>query len=674
MRARSRKDTGQIYHKHTMRRRLCLSFASKPRCTVKSFESPYSNAMTIRHLSETIINQIAAGEVIERPASVIKELVENAIDAGATRLEIVTGGGGKTLLRVTDNGSGIAPDELTLAVSRHCTSKLSDDVHDIRALGFRGEALPSIGSVSKLSLKSRQRDADSGFEVTVTGGRMEGPRPAALSPGTIAEVRDLFYATPARLKFMKTERAEATAIADVIKRIAIAFPHIRFSLSGSDRTPLELPATGSGEGAVLDRIAQVLGKDFAENSFAIDAERDGVRLAGFAGIPSFNRGNALHQFAYVNGRPIRDKQIFGALRGAYADVIARDRHPVAVLFLTLDPALVDVNVHPAKADVRFRDPGLVRGLIVGAIKQALAATGIRPATSGAEAMLQAFRAEGLQPAAASAYRPGNFVQSNWRRDPPVMRSEWSPATAHPAHRPLDPLPVQAMPSTAGFLAENEQQFLHDLAQPTADARAALQAAQPELTRSPLGAARAQIHANYIVAQTEDSLVIVDQHAAHERLVYEALKNALNARPIAGQLLLIPEIVDLPQDDVERLSEHAATLARFGLGLEQFGPGAIVVRETPAMLGEVDVVQLVRDLADEIADHNTSDGLQAMLNHVAATMACHGSVRSGRRLKPEEMNALLREMEAVPGSGTCNHGRPTYIELKLSDIERLFGRR
>ncbi|MBB5701108.1 DNA mismatch repair protein MutL [Ochrobactrum daejeonense] len=624
--------------------------------------------MPIRHLSETIINQIAAGEVIERPASVIKELVENAIDAGADRIEVVTAGGGKTLLRVTDNGSGIPADELPLAVSRHCTSKLTDDVHDIRALGFRGEALPSIGSVAKLSLKSRPQDAESGFEVSVLGGHLEGPRPAALNRGTIAEVRDLFYATPARLKFMKTDRAEASAITDIVKRIAIAFPHIRFSLAGTDRTSLEMPATGTGADATLERIGQVLGREFGENSLAIDAERDGVRLAGFVGIPSYNRGNALHQFAYVNGRPVRDKQIFGALRGAYADVIARDRHPVAVLFLTLDPALVDVNVHPAKADVRFRDPGLVRGLIVGAIKQALAQSGIRPATSGAEAMLQAFRAEGFQPQSPVDPRPasGGYASAGWRPAPAAApRGEWSPQTAHPAHRPLD---------LGSAFRENEQADLAAVRVLAADTRATAEEAPTELQQKPLGAARAQIHANYIVSQTEDSLVIVDQHAAHERLVYEALKNALHSRPIPGQMLLIPEIVDLPEEEAERLAGHAETLARFGLGIEQFGPGAIAVRETPAMLGEMNVQQLIRDLADEIAEHDTSDGLKAMLNHVAATMACHGSVRSGRRLKPEEMNALLREMEATPGSGTCNHGRPTYIELKLTDIERLFGRR
>lgn len=625
--------------------------------------------MTIRHLSETIINQIAAGEVIERPASVIKELVENAIDAGATRIEVATAGGGKTLMRVTDNGCGIPVDELPLAISRHCTSKLANDVHDIRALGFRGEALPSIGSVAKLTLKSRPHDAESGFEIAVSGGHVDGPRPAALNRGTIVEVRDLFYATPARLKFMKTDRAEATAISDVVKRIAIAFPEIRFSLSGPDRTTLDLPITGKGAEATLERIGQILGKEFGDNALAIDAEREGIRLAGFVGVPSFNRGNAQHQFAYVNGRPVRDKQIFGALRGAYSDVIARDRYPVAVLFLTLDPALVDVNVHPAKADVRFRDPGLVRGLIVGAIKQALHTSGIRPATSGAEAMLQSFRAEGLSPRTTpthyppSSYRPASL---HTRRD------EWSVYTAHPAHRPLGLDRASPLHETA--FHEEAQTAIGDVIIPAADARATQVEASPELLQKPLGAARAQIHENYIVSQTGDSLVIVDQHAAHERLVYEALKNALHSRPIAGQMLLLPEIVDLAEDDAERLLTHAETLARFGLLIESFGPGAIAVRETPAMLGEMNVQQLIRDLADEVAEHDTSDGLLAMLHHVAATMACHGSVRSGRRLKPEEMNALLREMEATPGSATCNHGRPTYIELKLSDIERLFGRR
>jgi DNA mismatch repair protein MutL len=619
--------------------------------------------MAIKQLTETIINQIAAGEVIERPASVVKELVENAIDAGATRIDIVTAGGGKNLIRVSDNGSGIPSDELSLAVSRHCTSKLTDNVHDIRALGFRGEALPSIGSVSRLSVKSRIAEADSGFEVNVHGGRLDGPRPTPMNGGTIAEVRDLFFATPARLKFMKTDRAEAAAISDVVKRVAIAFPHIRFSIAGSDRTPLDLAATGAGSAGMLERISQVLGKEFPENAIAIDAMRDGVRLSGFAGIPAFNRANSLQQFAYVNGRPVRDKQIWGAIRGAYADVISRDRHPVVVLFLNLDPALVDVNVHPAKADVRFRDPGLVRGLIVGAIREALAQSGIRAATSGAEAMLNSFRLGGIEPirsATGQRWQGAAAVNQNYNfRQSPYRPFEAEPVAPH---------------GREGF-AETVQAFLYDgAAALAADTRAGLAEAPQELLSAPLGAARAQIHANYIVSQTEDSLVIVDQHAAHERLVYEALKNALHSKPLPAQMLLIPEIVDLAEEDVGRLVAHAETLARFGLGIESFGPGAIAVRETPSMLGEIDTQKLIRDLADEIAEHDTSDGLKAILDHVAATMACHGSVRAGRRLKPDEMNALLRQMEETPGSGTCNHGRPTYIELKLTDIERLFGRR
>lgn len=636
--------------------------------------------MAIKLLNETIINQIAAGEVIERPASVIKELVENSIDAGADRIEVVTANGGKTLLRVIDNGSGISQEELPLAVSRHCTSKLDDDVLDIRALGFRGEALPSIGSVARLSLKSRQADADSGYEITVTGGRLEGPKPIALNQGTIVEVKDLFFATPARLKFMKTDRAEASAITDVVKRIAIAFPHIRFSLAGSDRTALELPATGAGRDAMLARISQILGKDFSDNALLIDAERDGVRLTGFVGIPSFNRGNSLHQFAYVNGRPVRDKQILGALRGAYADVMSRDRHPVAVLFINIDPALVDVNVHPAKADVRFRDAGLIRGLIVGSIKHALAQSGIKPATSGTEAMLQAFRAEGLQPKhpAQNTFASYSNTANSYSRPSNNYQPHSPSSVPHPAHIPLnDGSSASFQPASFGFeealanapiIPPNASDFM-----PSADARADEVSDQSAIS-APLGAARAQIHQNYIIAQTNDSLVIVDQHAAHERLVYEALKTALSSKAIPTQMLLLPEIVDLPEEEAEGLSLHAEELAKLGLILEQFGPGAIIVRETPAMLGEVDVQKLIRDLADEVAEHDTSSGLELMLNHVAATMACHGSVRSGRRLKADEMNELLRQMEQTPGSGTCNHGRPTYIELKLTDIERLFGRR
>jgi DNA mismatch repair protein MutL len=636
---------------HGERNRFQISRA-RPR------ESRYDRAMPIRQLSETMINQIAAGEVIERPASVVKELVENALDAGARRIEVVTAGGGLNLIKVSDDGAGIAAQELELAVARHCTSKLSDDIHDIRSLGFRGEALPSIGSVSKLAMRSRPAGADAGAEIRIEAGRLSPVRPAAANRGTTVEVRDLFFSTPARLKFMKGERAESSAIADVVKRIAIAFPEVRFTLAGSDRASQDFLPAGQGSEGQLRRIADVVGADFADNAVAVRAEREGVWLEGRVSLPSYSRANALQQYAYVNGRPVRDKLIAGAIRGAFADALARDRHAVTVLFLTLDPAEVDVNVHPAKADVRFRDPGLVRGLIVGAIREALAAAGIRPATTGAEAMVNAFRS--AHPAYA---HPG----------PANGHRAFNPSFRAAAGAGFDYQRSPSRPLETGF-GEGTQAEFEAGPLDSGDARAGSAEADEALLGLGLGAARAQIHENYIIAQTRDSLVIVDQHAAHERLVYEALKQAMSSRPIAAQILLLPEIVDLPQDDVGRLATHAETLKRFGLAIERFGPGAIAVRETPAMLGEIDAAALVRDLADEIADNDTVETLQARLDRIAATMACHGSVRSGRRLKPEEMNALLRQMEATPGSGTCNHGRPTYIELKLSDIERLFGRR
>lgn len=598
--------------------------------------------MTIRQLSETLINQIAAGEVIERPASAAKELIENALDAGATRIEIATAGGGKTLLRITDNGSGMAPADLELAIRRHCTSKLDADLTDIRTLGFRGEALPSIGSVAKLSLLSRTAEAGEGAEISVTGGKVVPVRPAAANRGTVVEVRDLFFATPARLKFLKSEKAEASAISDVVRRMAIAFPHVRFVLSGSDRTTLEFPATGTDR---LARIAQVLGRDFRDNAIEIDAAREGVRLTGFAGVPTFNRGNSLNQFAFVNGRPVQDKLVWSALRAAYAETIPHGRYPVAVLAIDIDPALVDVNVHPAKSDVRFRDPGLVRGLIIGAVREALAREGDRAATTGASGLMRAFRPETSQPSAP-----------------------WTPTAS-----PYRPFEAAASPAP---LRERQAGFA-EFATPSARsepvfAPSGLREEEPP-RRHPLGAARAQLHENYIVAQTEDGLVIVDQHAAHERLLFEAMRNALHSRAVPAQVLLIPEIVDLPEDDCDRLVAHADEFAKLGLGIERFGPGAVAVRETPAMLGEMDAAGLIHQLADELAEWDTASGLKAKLEYLAATMACHGSVRSGRRMRPEEMNALLRQMEATPGSGQCNHGRPTYIELKLSDIERLFGR-
>ncbi|WP_306119482.1 MULTISPECIES: DNA mismatch repair endonuclease MutL [unclassified Roseitalea] len=600
--------------------------------------------MAIRRLQEVVVNRIAAGEVVERPASVVKELVENAIDAGARRIDIATAGGGKALIRVIDDGHGMAAAELALAVSRHCTSKLEGGLDAIATLGFRGEALPSIGSVAHLSLRSRRHDGGDGAEIVVDGGAVGGPRPAACNPGTRVQVRDLFLATPARLKFLKTDRAENAAITDVVRRIALACPRVAFALSGPDRATLDLPATVEP----AQRIAQVMGADFIDNALDIAAEREGVRLWGFVSLPSYHRGAASMQFVHVNGRPVRDRQLLGALRGGYADFLARDRHPLAALFIEIDPALVDVNVHPAKADVRFRDPGLVRGLIVGAVRQALTQTGLRPSTGDAGRLAAAF----VPGDAAAPQRPA-FANGGGASPPAGWQA----------------------PFDGGGFAETGQAPLVD-AGPSA--RAATGDDDGPARSHRLGAARAQIHATYILAQTADSLVLVDQHAAHERLVYEALKTAMADRELPAQMLLVPEIVDLDPDRAAALCGEAETLARFGLVIEPFGPGAVAVRGTPAMLGETDAAGLVRDLADTLEPAGGGDGaadpLHARLAAVASTMACHGSVRAGRVMRPEEMNALLRQMEATPGAGTCNHGRPTFIELKRADIEKLFGRR
>lgn len=599
--------------------------------------------MNIRRLSDTMVNQIAAGEVVERPASVIKELIENAIDAGATRIEIATASGGKALLRVIDNGHGMSEDDLSLAIERHCTSKVSERLDDIKSLGFRGEALPSIGSVAKLKIISRTKDASNGYQIEVTGGKISDVRPKAANLGTIVEVRDLFFATPARLKFMKTDRAENTAISEVLRRMAIAFPNIHFVLSGPDRSTIEFKSV---EDDYLARIAQVLGRDFSQNTIEIDAEREQIGLKGYIGVPTFNRGNSLHQYAYVNGRPIQDKQVLSALRGAYSDRLPRGRYPVAVLFIKLDPALVDVNVHPAKADVRFRDPQLVRGLIIGAIRQALGTEGDRSSTMATEDLKNVFRADTYPTSGSSAYTPS----------PP---SDWSQQTS--PSRPLQ----------QGFGETPQSQF--DVAQQPS-ARMDTPESNDAATTFRLGAARAQIHENYILAQTEDGMIIVDQHAAHERIVYERMKKALYGDAIKTQALLIPQIVDLTEDECNRLMELSEDFKSLGLYIERFGPGAIAVRETPAILGEMDASGLIKQLSDEIAEWGDMSGLAQRLEAVASTMACHGSVRSGRRMQADEMNALLRQMEQTPGSGQCNHGRPTYIELGLDDIERLFSRR
>ncbi|MBV6648438.1 MAG: DNA mismatch repair endonuclease MutL [Hoeflea sp.] len=609
--------------------------------------------MRVHQLPETLINQIAAGEVIERPASVVKELVENAIDAGARRIEIATAAGGKALIRVIDDGRGMDAEDLTLAIRRHCTSKIDQRLDDISTLGFRGEALPSIGSVARLTIRSRPQDAPHANEVTLAGGIAAPLKPAAANQGTTVEVRDLFFATPARLKFLKSDRAETAAITETVRRIAIAFPSVRFTLSGPDRSTLDLPSTDKDR---LARIAQVLGEEFAANTIAVDAAREDVGLAGHIGLPTWNKANSLSQYAFVNGRPVQDKQILSAIRAAYSDTLPRGRYPVAVLWITLDPALVDVNVHPAKSDVRFRDPGLVRGLIVGAIRQALLAEGDRASPSASTGLAEAFRspqfASAVSQAGATHFRPtGAVAHGGWQ---------------------MGASPSRPLAGLANGFAETGQSEITETVLPSARMEQA--EADPSIVERPLGAARTQIHENYIVAQTRDGLVIVDQHAAHERLVFERFKTALRSGKVASQILLLPEIIDLPEDDCDRLAERAEDLAELGLVLERFGPGAIAVRETPSMLGETDIGGLVRDLADEIAEWDSSSALRDRLEAVASTMACHGSVRSGRRLVTEEMNSLLREMERTPGSGQCNHGRPTYIELKLTDIEKLFSRR
>ncbi|MEP0519912.1 MAG: DNA mismatch repair endonuclease MutL [Hyphomicrobiales bacterium] len=613
--------------------------------------------MTIRQLSEGTINRIAAGEVVERPASVIKELVENSIDAGATRIDIVTAAGGKTLLRVTDNGRGMNAQDLALAVERHCTSKLNeDDLFDIKSLGFRGEALPSIGSIAELSIKSRKQGEESGWQITVDGGKKTQITPTGLNTGTQIEVRNLFFTTPARLKFLKSDRAEAGAITDVVKRLALAHPDIRFAINGSDRSALDYGAA-SGDQALLSRVTQVMGKDFSDNAVPIDAVREGVRLTGLAAVPTFNRANTLSQFFFVNGRPVRDRQLLGALRAAYADFQSKHRHAVAVLFIDIDPHQVDVNVHPTKADVRFKDSGLVRGLIIGALREAMASTGHRSATTGGEEAL-----------ALMARQPFHQPRpSDWRQSP--FRPERGQSFATPSGSGMSEqgqAAYEASPIETGFA---------EFQAPSTDTRAMQMDSGNEFQSAlPLGAARAQLHENYIVAQTNDGLVIVDQHAAHERLVYERLKEAMAKKSVPSQMLLIPDVIDLPEEDVDRLEARSEELSELGLHLERFGPGAICVRETPSLLGETDVKGLVKDIADDLAELDQSTRLIERLHYVAATMACHGSVRSGRRLRSEEMNALLRDMEATPNSGQCNHGRPTYVELKLSDIEKLFGRR
>ncbi len=649
--------------------------------------------MPVRQLSEDTVNRIAAGEVVERPASVVKELVENALDAGARRIEVITAGGGKSLIRVADDGLGMTRADLALAVDRHCTSKLDDgDLADIRTLGFRGEALPSIGAVARLGITTRHAAEPHGWQIAVDGGAKSEPRPAALDRGTRVEVRDLFFATPARLKFLKTERAEAAAVGEVVKRLALARPDVRFFLGGTDRLPAEFPAL-SGDDAWLGRIGQVLGADFAENAVAIDATREGIALVGHAGLPTYHRAASTQQYFMVNGRPVRDKLLMGALRGAYQDLMRADRHPVVVLDIRLDPHEVDVNVHPTKADVRFREQGLVRGLLIGAIREAMARAGHRASSTVGGATLAAFRAG---PDGSGQARPGPGGEGAFATtahsgrqayDPPDRaaappRAAWD-WRASPYRTATDPVPGGAIldegrgPADFAGFGEAGQAAFEGLVLPSADRRAAIPAdtaGDGDRVARPLGAARAQLHENYIVAQTRDGMILVDAHAAHERLTYERLKRQLDETGVARQLLLVPEIVEMPAEDAARILAEAPALAEAGLVVESFGPVAVAIRAVPALVGSADWAGILRDVADDLSEWDASGRVRERVDRVLSTMACHGSVRTGRRLRPEEMDALLRAMEATPNSGQCNHGRPTYVELKLGDIERLFGRK
>ncbi len=591
----------------------------------------------IRQLDEAAINRIAAGEVVERPASAVKELVENALDAGAGRVQIDIADGGKTLIRVTDDGCGMTPDDLPLALTRHATSKIDgSDLLDIRSFGFRGEALPSLGSVGRLTMTSRVEGLP-GAMITCEGSRVMPVRPAALTRGTVVELRDLFFATPARLKFLRTDRAELQAVTEVIRRLAMAEPQVGFTLrdvtGGESRLLFRAdPQSGDLFDALQGRLASVIGRDFTENALRIDAERDGLRLQGYAALPTYSRGSSAQQYLFVNGRPVLDRMLYGALRAAYFDVLSRDRHPAAVLNLIADPQRVDVNVHPAKAEVRFREPDAARSLIITALKSALTGAGHRASSTVGAATLGAFR--------------------------PVYQMD------RPSQQSL----------SRAFAFQSPQGFAEAPQAPVFPSEERAPASDERLEAHPLGAAQAQLHENYIVAQTATGIVIVDQHAAHERLVYERLKRQMHESGIRSQALLIPEIVELSPTDAARLLDAAPALAQIGLSIEAFGGNAVAIRETPAVLGPVNGEALLRDILDELTEAGDSQLVQAKIDAILSRMACHGSVRSGRQMRPEEMNALLREMEATPLSGQCNHGRPTYVELSLHDIERLFGRR
>ncbi len=601
---------------------------------------------TIRRLPPTLINQIAAGEVIERPASVVKELVENAIDAGANDIDIALEAGGVSLIRVRDNGRGMTREQLPLAIERHATSKLPDnDLLAIHFMGFRGEALPSIGSIARLTITSHARGAAEAFALRVEAGIASAVEPASLSEGTLVEVRDLFYAIPARLKFLKSTRSELMAVTDIIERLAMAHPDIRFRLSHDGRTTRDFAAlTTDWVSAAPERLEKILGHGFAANTALVDATREGIRITGFAGLPTYHRSTSQAQYLFVNRRPVRDRLLLGVIRAAYQDYLARDRHPIAVLFLEVPTEQVDVNVHPAKSEVRFRDAQLVRGLILGGLRAAIGTTAQRASTTVAEEALAAFHAE-------------EVVRVESRESSKLAENPYSA-----------PIPGFAAPTASlwggGYLPPQ-----HRTETPALDSRLSTLT-----TDFPLGAAVAQLHHTYIVAQTKDGLILVDQHAAHERIMYEKFKGAMARDGVARQALLIPEVVELTDAEAARIMSRAEEWASLGLVLEQFGEATILVREVPAMLGDADVIGLIQDLADDLSLYEDGLALADKLEAILSTMACHGSVRAGRPLNVSEMNALLRQMEATPFSGQCNHGRPTYVALSKADVEKLFGRR
>ena len=601
-------------------------------------------------LPDNIINRIAAGEVIERPAAVVKELVENSLDASATQIDVLLRDGGRTQILVTDNGIGMNVSDITLAVERHATSKLpKNDLTLVKTMGFRGEALPSIGAVSRLTITSRPKNEEA-WQIFIEGGKKNLPQPASHPYGTQVEVCDLFFATPARLKFLKTERTEIEHAIDAVQRLAMSNSDVAFTVRDGDRVRFSCNSESDligRDSALLRRLSNVMGREFSENALNISAEREGIKLFGYAGLPTLNRNTSRHQYLFVNRRPVRDKLLNGAVRAAYQDFLARQRHPLVALFVSINSEKVDINVHPAKTEVRFRDSGVIRGLIVGSLRHALAQAGHRASTTVSDAALGALKPE--ESINVSGRTQGTFQRIKmFKEQSESMTDFYSPLSENIPG--LDVTPNAKIPT---FNSDQEKISSVD---------------------HPLGAARAQVHETYIVSQSEDGIVIVDQHAAHERLVYERMKKALDGGGVLRQGLLIPEVIEVSDSIATRLIERAGEFSELGLVIEKFGNGAVVVREVPALLGQTDVRALINDLADDLVEMDSNLALRERLEEVCSTMACHGSVRAGRQLNNEEMNALLREMEVTPHSGQCNHGRPTYVKLKLADIEKLFGRR